>query len=78
MENALIILVVLIVLFIVFRKFNLWYWKIQEHIDNQKQIISLLEKVSSRVGSMDEDITELSRIYKGKNQPEPKSGLLDD
>ncbi len=47
MENLLTVLVICIVLFVVFRKFNLWYWKIQEHIDNQKRIIELLEKIAT-------------------------------
>jgi hypothetical protein len=34
-------------LFIVLRSVNLWYWKIDENIDNQKKIIDLLEKLNS-------------------------------
>lgn len=36
------------VLFIVLRSLNLWYWKIDEQIDNQKKIIDLLEKLNSK------------------------------
>ena len=35
-------------LFIVLRNVNLWYWKIDEQIDNQKKIIDLLEKLNSK------------------------------
>lgn len=34
-------------LFIILRSVNLWYWKIDENIDNQKKIIDLLEKLNS-------------------------------
>ena len=33
-------------LFIALRSVNLWYWKIDENIDNQKKIIDLLEKMN--------------------------------
>lgn len=33
-------------LFIVLRSINLWYWKIDENIENQKKIIDLLEKLN--------------------------------
>jgi len=35
------------ILFIALRSVNLWYWKIDENIDNQKKIIDLLEKLNS-------------------------------
>ena len=35
-------------LFIILRSVNLWYWKIDEQIDNQKKIIDLLEKLNSK------------------------------
>ena len=35
------------VVFIILRSVNLWYWKIDENIDNQKKIIDLLEKLNS-------------------------------
>lgn len=34
-------------LFILLRSVNLWYWKIDENINNQKKIIDLLEKLNS-------------------------------
>lgn len=78
MENLLTVLVIVIVLFIIFRKFNLWYWKIQEHINNQQRIIELLEKISTRTGSIDEEVTDIARVVKANNPPPQKTGLLDD
>ena len=78
MENLLTVLVIVIFLFIIFRKFNLWYWKIQEHINNQQRIIELLEKISTRTGSINEEVTDIARVLKVNNPPPQKTGLLDD
>ncbi|MGO3014719.1 MAG: hypothetical protein ACTID4_15255 [Hafnia alvei] len=78
MENLLTVLVICIVLFVVFRKFNLWYWKIQEHIDNQKRIIELLEKIATRAGSMDEEVISINRKFKNNKPSKQQNGLLDD
>lgn len=40
-------------LFIILRSLNLWYWKIDENINNQKKIIELLEKLNDK-----KDITQ--------------------
>jgi hypothetical protein len=37
--------------FIVLRSVNLWYWKIEENLSNQKKIIELLEKLTSNKDS---------------------------
>lgn len=78
MENLLTVLVICIVLFVVFRKFNLWYWKIQENIDNQKRIIELLEKIATRAGSMDEEVISINRKFKNNKPYQQQNGLLDD
>lgn len=78
MENLLTVLVICIVLFVVFRKFNLWYWKIQENIDNQKRIIELLEKIATRAGSMDEEVISINRKFKNNKPSQQQNGLLDD
>lgn len=38
----------IMILFIVLRSVNLWYWKIDENISNQKKIIDLLEKLNEK------------------------------
>lgn len=37
-----------ILIFWALRSINLWYWKIDESIENQKKIIDLLEKINSK------------------------------
>ncbi len=46
---AIFIIAGAILLFIAFRSVNLWYWKIDENINNQKKIIDLLEKLNSNI-----------------------------
>lgn len=36
-----------ILIFWALRSFNLWYWKIDENIENQKKIINLLEQIKN-------------------------------
>lgn len=43
-----IIIAGILILFIVLRSLNLWYWKIDENISNQKKIIDLLEKLNEK------------------------------
>jgi len=38
----------IMVVFIILRSVNLWYWKIDENITNQKKIIDLLEKLNEK------------------------------
>lgn len=39
-----IVLGVVVLLFMIFRSFTLWYWKIDELVENQKEMIRLLKK----------------------------------
>lgn len=43
--QIIIFIAVAMVLFIILRNINLWYWKIDENISNQKKIIDLLEEL---------------------------------
>lgn len=48
MDQRLIFLVSIIgslAIFFIFRFVFLWYWKINEHLENQKKIIFLLEEI---------------------------------
>lgn len=39
------------VVFLVLRSVNLWYWKIDENINNQKKIIDLLQEINNKQSS---------------------------
>lgn len=41
----LIIVAVSVAAFLLLRSVAIWYWKIDEHLDNQRKIISLLEDI---------------------------------
>lgn len=45
MANLLIVLVICIAVFLLCREFMCWYWKINEHLDNQQKIIEKLNKL---------------------------------
>lgn len=66
MENLLITLAIVIILFIVFRKFNLWYWKIQEMVNNQEKIIQLLSSINSNASSTEASAEEIARAIRNK------------
>lgn len=67
MENLLIILAIVIILFIVFRKFNLWYWKIQEMVNNQEKIIQLLTSINSNASSTEANSEEIAKALRQKS-----------
>ena len=41
----LVALFFIIILFLVFREIVCWYWKINQHLENQRTIISKLDKL---------------------------------
>jgi hypothetical protein len=44
--HVILIIAICILAFWALRSINLWYWKINESIENQKKIIDLLEKIN--------------------------------
>jgi hypothetical protein len=46
--HVILIIAVIILAFIALRSINLWYWKIDEKLNNQKKIIDLLEKLNDK------------------------------
>lgn len=46
--EVILFIIGIIVVFIILRSVNLWYWKIDENITNQKKIIDLLEKLNNK------------------------------
>ncbi len=42
-------LVVLILLLLFFRDIRLWYWKVNDLVDNQNSIISLLSQINEKM-----------------------------
>jgi uncharacterized membrane protein YwzB len=46
--HVILIIAICILAFWALRSINLWYWKIDESIENQKKIIDLLEKMNSK------------------------------
>lgn len=46
MDTAILLILVLIIIFILCRELVCWYWKINESIKNQKEIIRLLKKIA--------------------------------
>lgn len=46
--TAILFIISIMVIFIILRSVNLWYWKIDENISNQKKIIDLLEKLNEK------------------------------
>lgn len=45
MADLLIVLVITIAIFFLCRELMCWYWKINEHLENQKKIIEKLDKL---------------------------------
>lgn len=45
MADLLIVLVITIAIFFLCRELMCWYWKINEHLENQKRIIEKLDKL---------------------------------
>ena len=70
-ENIAIALVIIAVIFSVARNFFLWFWKVQERIDNQRKIITLLEKISSKTGDGDAKTTDSTKNLKSSTKNEP-------
>ena len=68
MESNLVVLIVALIiiigLFIALREWNCWYWKINERIELQKEIIYLLSKGQSNEAGIENSIAGLS----GKKQ----------
>lgn len=75
MENLLITLAIVIILFIVFRKFNLWYWKIQEMVNNQEKIIQLLSSINSNASSTEASAEEIARVMRNKQSSDKKPDI---
>lgn len=46
LSNPWVILICLVALFFIVRGINLWYWRVDERISNQKEIIRLLRKIA--------------------------------
>lgn len=46
--QAILFIIGIMAVFIILRSVNLWYWKIEEHLSNQKKIIDLLEKLINK------------------------------
>jgi len=68
MIDEIVVTVVLIILslfvFIVCRGIVSWYYKVDERIDNQKEIISLLESINSKLS--DKNPIKLKEIKDGE------------
>ena len=47
--QAILIIAGIMLLFLAARAVNLWYWKIDDNINNQKKIIDLLEKINKNI-----------------------------
>lgn len=52
MEVALIFIAISIA-FIICRELLCWYWKINEHLENQKTMISLLKRINEKLDNND-------------------------
>jgi hypothetical protein len=46
--TAILFIIGIMIIFIILRSVNLWYWKIDENLNNQKKIIDLLEKLNDK------------------------------
>ncbi len=46
-----VMLAVIILVFILLREFNCWYWKINERIRLQKEMIELLKEIAEKSGT---------------------------
>lgn len=46
MDTAILFILILVILFVLCRELLCWYWKINESIKNQKEIIRLLRKLA--------------------------------
>lgn len=55
MSNDILWIIFLVIgfgLFLILRAVMLWYWKIPEHLENQKKTIDLLTKIESNTRSI--------------------------
>lgn len=66
--NIVLILVVIIILFLVLREVNLWYWKIDEKINQTHRTNFLLEKISMQLGATTIDEITIEEIATGKRK----------
>jgi len=48
-ENLIVLVAIMFGAFLILRGFVLWYFRINEHLRNQRKIISLLEIVSADI-----------------------------
>jgi len=55
-ETAIIILVVIIIISFLVREVTCWYWKINESIDLQKQILAQLQKLELKICDIKSDL----------------------
>lgn len=46
MSNLISVLAIAVVIFAICRELMCWYWKINEHLENQRQIIEKLENLN--------------------------------
>lgn len=54
MGELIIVLIVTIAIFFLCREIMCWYWKINEHLENQKKIIEKLDKLDQVISQLDE------------------------
>lgn len=70
MGDFFLLLTITIAVFFLCREIMCWYWKINEHLDNQKKIIEKLDK-------LDQVISELNEI-KRNTKKNPSSSQIPD
>ena len=70
-------LAMLVGVFLVLRKPLLWYYKINKHLDNQQQIITLLQKMDKHLDNQKEIIMLLQHI-KGQKKGFYQQGKKTD
>jgi hypothetical protein len=60
-----------IILFLILREVNLWYWKINQHIINQRTTNFYLERIANQLGCGDGNVVVLESVSTGKTQEMP-------
>ncbi|MCI5743086.1 MAG: hypothetical protein MR321_05400 [Bacteroides sp.] len=54
MGDFFLLLTITIAVFFLCREIMCWYWKINEHLDNQKKIIEKLDKLDQVISELNE------------------------
>lgn len=54
MGEFILLLIITIAIFFLCREIMCWYWKINEHLDNQKKIIEKLDKLDQVISELNE------------------------